>query len=153
MEANVDEGYALRLNRDAQVMLLDECGPLLSQGARIVFVTSHQAHFVQQRPVPAAYQPVAVSKRAGEDAVRVWATDHEIDLAVVSGDMIEGTITVKLLERIEPGTMAGRLNQVDRIPTVAEFAAEITAAALGQLPTASVYVGGADYPIPPAAKC
>ncbi|CAA9398239.1 MAG: Enoyl-[acyl-carrier-protein] reductase [NADPH] [uncultured Propionibacteriaceae bacterium] len=117
-----------------------------------MFVTSHQAHFVEQRPVPAAYAPVAVSKRACESAVREWATEHGIDLAVVSGDMIEGTITVKLLERIEPGTMAGRLDQVGRIPTVAEFATEITAAALGPLPAATVYGGGGDYSIPPAVS-
>ena len=148
MEPDVDDSYALRLNRDAQLMLLDECLPALTSNARIVFVTSHQAHFVHQRPVPPAYAPVAASKRAGEDAVRAWveAVDgHPVELAVVSGDMIEGTITVKLLERIEPGTVAGRLCQAGSIPTIAEFAGSITTAAVGPLPEETVYVGGSDY--------
>lgn len=148
MEADVDDTYALRLNRDAQVMLLEACRPVMTPRARIVFVTSHQAHFVRERPVPPAYLPVAISKRAGEDAVRHWVlsvTGHPVELAVISGNMIEGTITVKLLERIEPGTVVGRLQQAGSIPTIAEFAAEITAAAVGPLPENTIYVGGSDY--------
>lgn len=148
MEADVDDGYAMRLNRDAQLMLLEECHPVMTPAARVVFVTSHQAHFVRQRPVPPAYAPVAASKRAGEDAVRNWAqadTDRAVQLAVVSGDMIEGTITVKLLERIEPGTVHARLQHAGSIPTITDFAAKITAAAIGPLPEDTIYVGGADY--------
>lgn len=148
MEADVDDGYAMRLNRDAQLMLLDECHPLMTPAARVVFVTSHQAHCVRQRPVPPAYAPVAASKRAGEDAVRHWAQaaeDRAVELAVVSGDMIEGTITVKMLERIEPGTVHTRLQHAGSIPTIADFAAKITAAAVGPLPEDTIYVGGADY--------
>lgn len=131
MERDVDPGYAMRLNRDAQVDVLDQCSPLLSSRSRVVFVTSHQAHFFPDRPVPAAYEPVAVSKRAGEDAVRAWCSARGLDLAVVSGDMIEGTVTVTLLERKSPGTVAARLEQVGSIPTIPEFAAAIVAAALG----------------------
>ena len=43
-------------------------------------------------------------------------------LAVVSGDMIEGTITPRLLERMDRGTTSARLEQVGSLPTVAEFA-------------------------------
>lgn len=148
METGVETDYAMRLNRDAQLMLLQRCRPLLTPQARVVFVTSHQAHFVRQRPVPPAYAAVATSKRAGEDAIRNWASTGEnsgVELAVVSGDMIKGTITVKLLERIEPGTMQARLKQAGSIPTIADFAAKITEAAVGPLPPDTVYVGGGDY--------
>lgn len=149
MERDVDPGYAMRLNRDAQLNLLDAALPLMPRGSRVVFVTSHQAHFHHNRPVPAAYVPVATSKRAGEDGLRERIPElagRGITLVVVSGDMIEGTITVTLLERAEPGTIAGRLDQIGTIPTIAEFAAEIVAAAMAPHPSGhTVYVGGADY--------
>jgi NAD(P)-dependent dehydrogenase (short-subunit alcohol dehydrogenase family) len=45
MERDADPGYALRLNRDAQVNLVSNAAELMPAGSRIVFVTSHQAHF------------------------------------------------------------------------------------------------------------
>src|SRR5690606_22036373 len=70
MEAGMGEDYALRLNRDAQVNVLEGAQPLLGDGARVVFVTSHQAHFIHTTPTMPEYEPVARSKRAGEDALR-----------------------------------------------------------------------------------
>ncbi len=146
MERDADAGYALRLNRDAQVDLVSSATELMAAGSRIVFVTSHQAHFHDDQPVISAYEPVALSKRAGEDALRAMIPDlaqRSIDLVVVSGDMIEGTATVMLLERAVPGITDARREQVGVIPTVEEFAAAITAAALGPHPTGhTIYVGG-----------
>lgn len=40
--------------------------PLMPVGARIVFITSHQAHFHGRGgQLPRGYEPVAASKRAG----------------------------------------------------------------------------------------
>ena len=57
------------------------------------------------------YVPVALSKRAGEDALRARIPElgaAGVDFVVVSGDMIEGTITATLLERANPGAIATR---------------------------------------------
>ncbi len=66
MERGVDPGYALRLNRDAQLQVLECARPLMPAGSRVVFVTSHQAHFHGSKPGIDQYEPVAHSKRAGE---------------------------------------------------------------------------------------
>lgn len=150
MERDVDAGYALRLNRDAQVGLLDAALPLLTPGGTVVFVTSHQAHFHATRAVPAAYEPVAASKLAGENALRDRVPELAaagVRLVVVSGDMIADTITVKLLERAEPGTTATRASAAGSLITVAEFArAIVDAAADDTLASgATRYVGGNDY--------
>ena len=45
IERGADPGYAMRINRDAQVGLVRLALPLMGPGGRIVFVTSHLAHF------------------------------------------------------------------------------------------------------------
>jgi 3-oxoacyl-[acyl-carrier protein] reductase len=149
MERDADPGYALRLNRDAQVSLVSNAAELMPAGARIVFVTSHQAHFHGDQPSIGAYEPVALSKRAGEDALRAMIPElaqRSIDLVVVSGDMIEGTTTVMLLERAHPGVVNARRGRVGQIPTVEEFAAAVASAVLTRHPTGhTIYVGGSDY--------
>ncbi|MGV8973670.1 MAG: SDR family oxidoreductase, partial [Rhodoglobus sp.] len=99
MESGMSEDYAMKLNRDAQVDFLATMMPLLHSGSRIVFVTSHQAHFIKTVETMPEYLPVALSKRAGEDALRdliPTLDDAGIEFVVVSGDMIEGTITATL---------------------------------------------------------
>lgn len=149
MERDVDPGYALRLNRDAQLSVLDQASQLMGEGGRVVLVTSHQAHFYGRTPTFAAYEAVAASKRAGEDAVRSripHLAEFGISVVVVSGDMIEGTITVKLLDRAEPGVVEARREQAGRLPSVEEFAAEVARAATAPFESGhTVYVGGTDY--------
>ena len=138
MEANMGEDYALRLNRDAQVDVLQAALPLLREGGRIVFVTSHQAHFIRTTPTMPEYEPVALSKRAGEDALRELIPSIEaqgVEFVVVSGDMIEGTITATLLERANPGAISQRRESAGRLYNVAEFAAEVARAAVEPVPT------------------
>lgn len=137
MESGMGEDYALRLNRDAQVNVLTAAMPLLSPGARVVFVTSHQAHFIHTVPTMPEYEPVARSKRAGEDALREMIpqlNELEIEFVVVSGDMIEGTITATLLERANPGAISARKEAAGRLYNVAEFAAEVALAAVEPVP-------------------
>ncbi|UXW87515.1 SDR family oxidoreductase [Microbacterium azadirachtae] len=137
MEANMGEDYALRLNRDAQVNVLQTALPLLREGGRIVFVTSHQAHFIRTTPTMPEYEPVALSKRAGEDALRELIPTIEAqgaEFVVVSGDMIEGTITATLLERANPGAISQRRESAGRLYNVSEFAAEVAQAAIDPVP-------------------
>jgi NAD(P)-dependent dehydrogenase (short-subunit alcohol dehydrogenase family) len=137
MEAGMAEDYALQLNRDAQVRVLESALPLLGAGSRVVFVTSHQAHFIRSTPTMPEYEPVALSKRAGEDALRAYVpalTERGIGFVVVSGDMIEGTITATLLERANPGAISARRESAGRLYNVAEFAAEVARAAVEEIP-------------------
>jgi NAD(P)-dependent dehydrogenase (short-subunit alcohol dehydrogenase family) len=145
MESGMGEDYAMRLNRDAQVDLLNAALPLLSPGARIVFVTSHQAHFIATAETMPEYLQVALSKRAGEDALRALVPmleEKKIGFVVVSGDMIEGTITATLLERANPGAIGQRKEAAGRLYNVSEFAAEVALAAVEPVPANNTrYVG------------
>lgn len=145
MESGMGEDYAMRLNRDAQVGLLEAALPVLRDGARVVFVTSHQAHFIRTTPTMPEYEPVARSKRAGEDALRdriPSLAERGIELVVVSGDMIEGTITATLLERANPGAIASRREEAGRLYDVDEFAREVALAAVEPVPADSTRLVG-----------
>jgi len=138
MESGMAEDYALTLNRDAQVRVLETAEPLLGDGSRVVFVTSHQAHFIRTTPTMPEYETVALSKRAGEDALREripGLAEKGIEFVVVSGDMIEGTITATLLERANPGAIASRRESAGKLYNVGEFAAEVARAAVEPVPS------------------
>ena len=145
MEGGMAADYAMTLNRDAQVNVLTSAVPLLSPGARVVFVTSHQAHFIHTVETMPEYIPVALSKRAGEDALRALIPEldeKDISFVVVSGDMIEGTITATLLERANPGAISSRKDSAGRLYNVGEFAAEVALAAVDPVPANNTrYVG------------
>ena len=137
MESGMAEDYALLLNRDAQLSVLNTALPLLGEGSRVVFVTSHQAHFIRTTPTMPEYEPVALSKRAGEDALRELIpelSEKGIGFTIVSGDMIEGTITATLLERANPGAISARREDAGKLYNVSEFAAEVAQAALDEVP-------------------
>ena len=128
MESGRGEDYALTLNRDAQVTMVRAAMEVMPAGSQIVFVTSHQAHFIHQTATMDAYEPVARSKRAGEDALREMTPaldENGVRLTVVSGDMIEGTITATLLERAQPGAIDARREAAGKLYSVEEFAEEI----------------------------
>lgn len=132
LEKDKPASYAMELNLTAQVRVLDAMLPMMAAGGCIVFVTSHLAHFYGRKPVYAAYEEIAASKKAGEDALRSRMPQFEargLRLAIVSGDMIEGTITPKLLERTQRGLIESRRGQAGVLPTVQEFAAAIVDAA------------------------
>ena len=149
LELSAPPGYAMAINRDAQITVVNTLAPLMVNGGRIVFVTSHQAHFYPGRPVPPGYGPIAESKRAGEDALlamRPALSGRGIGISVVSGDMIDGTIIVRLLQRRDAAAVQGRREHAGRLPTVEEFAQAIAAATRsGAADPDTLYVGGADY--------
>ncbi len=146
LEQDKAADYAMRLNLNAQVNLVDNALPLMSVGGRIVFVTSHLAHFHGTAPTFGGYEVVAASKRAGEDALRAMIpelTTRGIRLVVVSGDLIEGTVTPYLLERQNRGLIRKRKEAVGALPDVEEFAKAIALAAASDLysPGETIFVG------------
>jgi NAD(P)-dependent dehydrogenase (short-subunit alcohol dehydrogenase family) len=147
LEKDKAENYAMALNLTAQMQTAQLAAALMPPGGRIVFVTSHWAHFYGEKPVMPAYEPVAKSKKAGEDALREYALElkaKDISLVVVSGDAIEGTITPRLLNRMSRGSMVSGHR---RLPSVDEFAAAICTAALDHALTSgqTIFVGSTDY--------
>jgi NAD(P)-dependent dehydrogenase (short-subunit alcohol dehydrogenase family) len=143
-----DAQYPTRINHDAQVALLDLALPLMVPGGVVVFVTSHWAHrFGQVQQLP-AYEPVAASKYAGEQALRGQQAElaaRGLRLVVVTGDLIEGTITPRLLERTSRGYAAERRLQIGALPTTEDMGQAIAAAVRDStLPNGqTVVVGGA----------
>lgn len=149
LERGAAVDYAMRVNHDAQLRLVDAAMPVMSVRSRLVFVTSHQAHFVATHEVPDDYRPVAQSKRAGEESIRRRESElaqRGVDLSVVSGDMIDGSIVVRLLERRDQKAVDARRN-VAQLPTVDEFARAVSDEATRRGPESSrtVFVGGGDY--------
>ena len=149
MEKGKSQDYAMKLNRTAQLETARLSAELMPPGGRIVFVTSHWAHFHGTKPNIPGYELVAESKRAGEDALRAYAgeLDHRgISLVVVSGDAIEGTITPRLLERNNPGVIADRRAGTAGLPSLDEFASAIANAAMDPaLPSGhTVFVGSTE---------
>ncbi|MEV6772394.1 SDR family oxidoreductase [Nocardia sp. NPDC051030] len=148
LERDAAPDYAMLLNRDAQARLVRLTLPHMPAGGRIVFVTSHQAHFSPSRAVPTGYEAIAQSKRAGEDALRAMIPEFEslgIGFAVVSGDMIDGTIIVRLLERRDPDAVTARRDH-GTLPTVEEFATAVAdATTVSAPPGHTIYVGGGDF--------
>jgi NAD(P)-dependent dehydrogenase (short-subunit alcohol dehydrogenase family) len=142
----VNPQYPMQINRDAQLAVLDAALPLLTLGGVVVFVTSHWAHLYGQVEQLPAYGAIAESKFAGEQALR--ARQHElmrraIRLLVVTGDLVDGTITPKLLERKAPG-LTGERRRLGKLPTADEMGEAIAATATDSTPPngATVVVGG-----------
>ncbi len=127
-----DPHYPFRLNRDAQLAAVETVSPLFGPGGTIVFITSHWAHLyghVEQMP---SYEPVAASKHAGEVALRERIPALAalgIRLLVVTGDLVEGTITLKLLARTAGKRRHERAQEALALPTTDDMGAAIVAAA------------------------
>lgn len=141
-----DSAYPMRINRDAQVALVEKALPIMAQNSTIIFVTSHWAHLYGQIVNLPAYAPVASSKHAGEEALRARQEEfaqQRIRLLVVTGDLIEGTITPKLLERAAPGLLKMRREAIGQLPSAADMGEAIAEAAINSsLPGGSTIVVG-----------
>ena len=71
--------------------------------------------------------------------------DKGVTFVVVSGDMIEGTVTATLLDRARPGALEQRREAAGKLYSVEEFAAEVAKMATADVETGHVeLVGGAD---------
>jgi NAD(P)-dependent dehydrogenase (short-subunit alcohol dehydrogenase family) len=143
-----DPSYPMRINRDAQLALVDGALPLMSEGGVIIFVTSHWAHMHGKIHYLPAYIPVASTKHAGEHALRARQQElaqRGIRLLIVTGDLIEGTIMAKIMERLSPGITQEREEHGGKLPTVTKMGIAIADAAMDTtLPSGhTVVVGGA----------
>lgn len=149
LEKDAASDYAMRLNRDAQLALVEGALPLMRDGGRVVFVTSHLAHFHGQKPVMPEYEIIASSKRAGETALRERMPELRkagVSLVVVSGDLIDGTVTPKLLNRMRPGVIDERRKEAGWLPTTEDFARAIANAAGSDLESGeTIYVGSTEW--------
>lgn len=150
LEKDVPADYSMMLNRDAQLSTAKAGLEIMGPGGVIVFVTSHLAHFHGTKPVMESYETVAEGKKAGELALRGLMpemAEKGVRFAVVSGDLIDGTITPKLLDRMTPGVIDQRREEAGWLPTTEDFAASIILAA-GQHDLehgATVYVGSIEW--------
>lgn len=149
-----DPEYPMRINRDAQIAILDAVLPLMPEGATVVFVTSHWAHRYGEVVQLPSYEPVARSKHAGERALRERQdalAARDIRLVVITGDLVEGTITPKLLERAGPGMTSERERLLGRLPTAEEMGRAIADSAVDStlLPGHTVVIGGSLDSLPP----
>jgi len=150
LEKDVATDYGMVLNRDSQVSAARKVVDLMPDGGRIIFVTSHLAHFFGTKPGVPEYDVVAESKHAGEVALREMIPDlaaRGIELIVVSGDLLDGSITPKLLNRMRPGVIEQRREEAGTLPTVEDFAAEVVKAALNtDLASGdTVYIGSTEW--------
>ena len=148
-----EPGYPMLINRDAQLALVEAALPLMAGGSSIIFVTSHWAHLYGQIVDIPVYAPVAASKHAGEQALRARQNtfaSRGIRLIVVTGDLVEGTITPKLLNRAMPGLAAYRRSMVGQLPTTNDMGEAIAAAATDNTLSSgsTVVVGGSLESLP-----
>ncbi len=143
-----DPDYPMRLNRDTQVAVLRGAVPLMRRDGTVVFVTSHWAHLYGQVEQLPDYGEVARSKHAGEQALRAEMPALDavgVRLLVVTGDLIEGTITATLLERRAPGLTEGRRDLTGQLPTTESLGEAIASAAVdASLPSGHTVVVGGD---------
>lgn len=141
-----DPQYPMRINRDAQLAILDNTLKVMVEGGVVVFVTSHWAHLYGQVEQLPSYAPVAESKYAGEQALlsrKEILAQHDVRLIIVTGDLIEGTITPRLLERNAPGLVEQRRNIAGYLPATDDMGRAIAAAAVDtSLPNGYVVVVG-----------
>ncbi|WP_460355237.1 SDR family oxidoreductase [Mycobacterium sp. ZZG] len=120
LEMGAGPSHAMRANGDAQRLLATLAMPLMPAGARIVFVTSHQAHFYPNKAVPKGYAGVAASQRAGETAL--YALRYEFAHAGIGFTVVSAEITQDIV----------------MVPAIAD-------AATAARPTGIVYVGGTGH--------
>src|SRR5439155_3786991 len=121
------------INRDAQLGLVDGALPLMSEGGTIIFVTSHWAHMHGKVNYIPAYIPVASTKHAGEHALRARQQElaqRGIRLLIVTGDLVDGTIMAKIMERINPGITEEREAHGGKLPTATDMGVAIANAAM-----------------------
>lgn len=148
LERNKDENYPKQINIDGQLALIDKFRPMLKQDSTIVFVTSHWAHlYGRVKQLTEEYEVVAESKNLGEMAVRSQINNlgkYGIRLLVATGDVVDGTITAKLLERAHPGLADSRRNEQGKLISTEDMGKAIVRGVLNKsIPSGHTIVVGA----------
>jgi hypothetical protein len=132
MEPGASADYAWKVNDEGPARLVKALAGCLRAGAQIVYITSHEAHFYGRKTPYGDYAEIAASKKAGEQRLLATREDLEalrVSLQIVSADLVEDSPTAKLLELRRPGLLADRRAILGRLPTSADVAAEVHAAA------------------------
>jgi 3-oxoacyl-[acyl-carrier protein] reductase len=120
--------YASKINEEAPAALVRGILPRARDGAVIIFLTSHEAHFFGTQPTYEGYAPIAASKHAGEQRLKALAhlmQARGVQLNVISGDIVPETATGKLLEYKDPGLLERRRAAVGQLPSVYDIAERI----------------------------
>ncbi len=127
LEPGKEENYALKINRDAQLALIEKGLPLMPPGSWVIYLTSLWAHYYGKlEPLP-GYARVAETKFKAEQDIRALIPELEvkgIKLGVVVGNLIEGTGAFTIFQRKNKGLAAGLAREVEggKLPTTEEFA-------------------------------
>ncbi len=123
-----DDPAALYAFRDRQRTLVSSAIPLMSHGARIIYVTRHQAHFFPHKSVPKGSTAAVASMRAGETALYAMRSQlgrQGFHLTVVSSERPDGGL--------------------HHATSMRELAAAVVGAITARTPQGLVCVGGANY--------
>lgn len=101
LEKDKLEGWAEKINIEAQLALVDLFLPHMNYGGKIIYVTSLWAHKYDKLPHPDFYDNVARTKYEAEVALRERIpemNEYEVRLGILCGHVIKGTaVAHKLL--------------------------------------------------------
>ncbi len=102
LEADKGENYAMIINRDSQLALVQAGRDLMPAGGWVVYMTSLWAHrYGKMEPLP-GYKEVAATKFQAETDLRALIPDlaqSGLKLGIVVGHLIEGTGAFTLFRR------------------------------------------------------
>ncbi len=128
LERDQPASYAEDINVTAQLRLANVFLPIMRPRSRLLFLTSHEAHFSDVRDPYGPYAEIARTKKAGETALLSLLAERGsggTSITVVSADLVEGTSTAKMLEIGSPEHIAARRKEVGRLPTIPEVAERV----------------------------
>ncbi len=115
LEEGKDEGWADRINYDAQLQLVDSFLPYMNKGGQIIFMQSLWSHYYGEIMQYALYEPVARTKHAAEVELRRRIPEFDqrgVKLGVLVGDAIRDTSVHSLFSRLFKSEFAQMESQV-----------------------------------------
>jgi len=102
LEEGKPEGWAEKINIEAQLALVEQFLPYMNRGGKIIYLTSLWAHrYGEVKQLP-GYEPVARTKNAAERLLREripQLNERGISLGVLSGHVVRGTAAHTLFRR------------------------------------------------------
>lgn len=113
LEEGKPEGWAEKINIEAQLALVDEFLPHMNSSGKIIYLTSLWAHrYGEVKQLP-SYEPVARTKNAAERLLREripQLNEKGISLGILSAHIVKGTAAYTLFRR----GYAERLAQIEQ---------------------------------------
>jgi NAD(P)-dependent dehydrogenase (short-subunit alcohol dehydrogenase family) len=141
--------YAMRINRDAQVALVEGFTPIMMPDGSIVYITSHWAHLYGQVDTPPfEYEAVASTKNAGESALKdlmPFLSERELRLIIVSGGLVTGTFVGDYAVRYFP-EFTEKQREIGNVVSAEEMGERIaTVISDNDIPSGHIEVVGASF--------